>query len=103
MSAHHGPERGVFDARVELGRPDVWVRQVLLDVADGAGDRVRGDVASFGTVRDRVVGVVVVGTLDAGLRELRAAAGTAELGGVVAPAERLRAVLAGLPGLAAKA
>jgi hypothetical protein len=87
-------------ARVELGRMDVWVRQVLLDVADGARDDVVGDVASLEVVRDRVVGALdgaAVGKLDAGLRGLRAvAAGRAEIGGVVEPAERLRGVLAEL-------
>jgi hypothetical protein len=85
-------------AVVDLGRMDDWVRQVLV-VGAGDSDGVAGDVAALGVVRDRVVGGLDpagADRLDAGLGDLRVAAGKADVGGVVGSAGRLRGVRAGL-------
>jgi hypothetical protein len=94
LRLRHGPV-----VPIDIGRMDVWVRQVLVDVGAGVRDAVVGDVATLEAVRGRVVGGLDpagAAGLDTGVRDLRAAAGKADVGGVVDAAVRLRAVLAGL-------
>jgi hypothetical protein len=86
-------------AAIDLGRFDLWLRQVVVDARRDDAGVVSGDVATLEWIRDRVVralGPVGVIRLDTLLRGLRTSSDDGELEAASARATALRKVVAGL-------
>jgi hypothetical protein len=84
-------------ATVDVGRMDVWARQVLLDAQAKDSDGVASDVAIEETILARSAHALNPATeplLDEGVRQLRKAADGKDFTAAVEAADRVRGVIA---------
>ena len=80
-------------AEIDLGRFDLWLRQVVADARDGDLSAVAGDVATLEWIRDRIalaLGKVGVARVDTLLRELRSSSADEDLEAATETAVALR-------------
>jgi hypothetical protein len=86
-------------AEIDLGRLELWTRQILLDLEEGTRGAVAGDLATLEWVRDRIAqayGSAEVSRIDLHLGDLRLAAVGEDLRAAAGAVAQLRETLARL-------
>jgi hypothetical protein len=84
-------------AEIDLGRLELWARQLLLDLEAGAGSAVAGDLATLEWVRDRIAHAfrsAEVSRVDRHLGDIRLASVNEDVRAAAGAAARLRETLA---------